>query len=550
MRMQRNWCMDTGYHQYCDSRLVYVFELKDRVNDLSKIVSKQEFKEHIRPFIKADGKKIALCHGVFDLVHPGHIIHLEQAKKMADILVVSITAAPFVRKGPGRPYFNDEQRLNFLAALECVDYVMLSEGYTVDDIVETVEPDYYVKGSEYAREADDLTGMMTAERLLVEKHGGCVCYTGGEVFSSTKFINTAMAGLPTDVIDYMEDFKNRYTLEDIKKYADRAEELKILVLGDVIIDRYTYCEVQGLISKDMAYSARLNNTEDYLGGSVAVARHLASFNRNVTLMSVMGDEPDIENRMVEELANKMTLKLYQSKKIPTIIKQRFLTKNQKREEYKKVFAINNIRINENYEQELLDRFIPQLLDDISNYDVVFLCDFGHGLIGHDIMRIVQEKAKFVVLNCQTNSTNKGRNIITKYDRADAFSLDQGELNLAYPSIVIDEKQSLQMLRNKLGGMGWLTRGACGAYGVSKNKDNRLDNQVCECPAFTLNVRDTIGAGDAFYAVAGIFAAVGAPSELCMVMGNIAGALGANIVGNKDSVEKVNVLKYASTLMNV
>lgn len=512
---------------------------------MNKIVSKQDFRETIRSQIKAKQKKIALCHGVFDLVHPGHIIHLEQAKEMADVLVVSITAARFVRKGPGRPYFNDEQRLSFLSALACVDYVMLSEGYTVDDIVEAVEPDYYVKGSEYAREADDLTGMMTAERLLVEKHGGCVRYTGGEVFSSTKLINTAMAGLPADVIDFMQNFKNRYTMEDIKIYSDRVEKLNILVLGDVIIDRYTYCTVQGLISKDMAYSARLKNTEDYLGGAVAIARHLASFSHYVTLMSVMGDEPDIEKNMVAQLQDQMTLRLYHSKIIPTIVKQRFLTRNKKREEYRKVFAINNIRFNENYEQELIDQFIFRLSDDIENYDVVFLCDFGHGLIGNDIMRIVQEKARWLVLNCQTNSTNKGSNIITKYQRADAFSLDQTELSLAYPGIVTDEKKSLQKLRDRLGGMGWLTRGASGAYGIGT-----LDNELCECPAFTLNVRDTIGAGDAFYAVAGLFSAVGAPSELCMVMGNIAGALGANIVGNKESIEKANVLKYASTLMNV
>lgn len=512
---------------------------------VNKIVSKSQFQREIRPVIKQNHQTIALCHGVFDLIHPGHITHLEQAKGMADVLVVSITAAKYVRKGLGRPYFNDEQRMNFLSALECVDYVLLSEGYTVDDIVEVVEPDYYVKGSEYAKEEADLTGMMTSERLLVERHGGQVRYTGGEVFSSTKLINTALAGLPTDVIAYMQDFKTRYTVEDIKHYADQVEKLKILVLGDVIIDRYTYCEVQGLISKDMAYSARLKNTEDYLGGSVAIARHLASFNRQVTLMSVVGDESDIDRQIKNELEGIVDLQLYHSEQIPTIIKQRFLTRNKKREEYKKVFAINNIQTNKNYEQKLLDEFVPDLEQEISDYDVVFLCDFGHGLIGKDIMGIVQKKAKWLVLNCQTNSTNKGRNLITKYDRADAFSLDQGELQLAYPSIVFDEKKALRRLRDKLGGMGWLTRGASGAYGT-----DAVGEDVCECPAFTLNVKDTIGAGDAFYAIAGIFSAIGAPMEIGLMLGNVAGALGANIVGNKESIQKSNVLKYASTLMNV
>lgn len=65
---------------------------------MGKIVDKAKFREEIRPKLKKEGKTIALCHGVFDLVHPGHIIHLRQAKQMADILVVSITAAEFVRK--------------------------------------------------------------------------------------------------------------------------------------------------------------------------------------------------------------------------------------------------------------------------------------------------------------------------------------------------------------------------------------------------------------------------------------------------------------------
>lgn len=85
---------------------------------MGKIVSKEMFRTQIKPELKREGKTVALCHGVFDLIHPGHIIHLEQAKQMADVLAVSVTAAEYVRKGPGRPYFNDEMRMKVLAALE------------------------------------------------------------------------------------------------------------------------------------------------------------------------------------------------------------------------------------------------------------------------------------------------------------------------------------------------------------------------------------------------------------------------------------------------
>lgn len=510
---------------------------------MDKIVSKEEFKVSIRPQLKQDDKVIALCHGVFDVIHPGHIIHLEQARQMADVLVVSITAAKFVRKGPGRPYFNDEMRMRFLEALECVDYVMLSEGYTVDDIVESVEPDIYVKGEEYAKAGDDITGKINEEKALVEKHGGRIRYTTGQTFSSTKLINTVMAGLPEEVLLYAENFKQKYSMETIRTFAEKASESKILVVGDIIIDKYTYCKVQGLMSKDTGYSARISKSEEYFGGSIAIARHLASFSRHVTLLSMIGNEQDIQERLDEELSPQMKLQLFVDNDFPTIVKHRYLTRNEKREEYRKVLAVNNIPERKHYGEATRKQFVDQLERTIADYDVVFLCDFGHGLVDEMTMKLVQEKARFLVLNCQTNSTNKGMNIITKYDRADAFVLDQQEIHLAFPMNADDEELALKKLAEHLHGCGWLTRGSSGAYGIA-------DGQIYECPAFTLTVKDTVGAGDAFFAVAGLYAALGASAEVGTFVGNIAGALGANIVGNKEAVEKINVLKYASTLLNV
>lgn len=510
---------------------------------MNKIVSKEQFKTSIKPKLENEGKTIALCHGVFDLVHPGHIIHLEQAKGMADVLVVSLTAAQYVRKGPDRPYFDDEMRMKVLAALEPVDYVLLSEQYTVDDIIECVEPDIYVKGEEYAKAEDDITGKIVEEKMLVEKHGGRLEFTTGQTFSSTKLINTAMFGLSDEVRQYMERFKERHNIKEIREYTEQIAKLKVLVVGDIIIDKYTYCDVQGLMSKDMGYSARLLHSEKYLGGAAAIARHLATFTGNVTLASIIGKEEEVKRCLDEELSENIQLKMMISSTFPTIIKHRYLMRNEKREEYKKIFAINNIPESMQYEKEIYTDFKQRLQEMIGEYDIVFLCDFGHGLIEKETIDIIQKHAKFLALNCQTNSSNKGLNIITKYTRADAFVLDQQELKLAFPEYVMDEPFALKKMADWLKGNGWLTRGSKGAYGVAQD-------YMEVCPAFALSVKDTIGAGDAFFAVAGIFAAVGAPIDMGTFMGNIGGALAANIVGNREPVEKVNVLKYAATLMNV
>ncbi len=509
---------------------------------MGTIVSKQDFL-NIKNVLKKEGKTFVLCHGVFDLVHPGHIIHFQEAKSLGDVLVVSVTAEKYVRKGPGRPYFNDEMRLKFLASIECIDYVILSEAYTVDDIIEVVEPDLYVKGQEYAKAEDDITGMIGREIDLVRQHGGDVYYTSGEVFSSTKLINTALPAMTDEVKDYMRDFKSCYTMQDIKDYTQQLDKLKVLVIGDVIIDEYVSCAVQGLMSKDMAYSVRRLRSERYLGGSMAVARHISTFVKHIDLMSIIGNEKGIVQEIQEQLPDNVGLIMEQSPVYPTIVKKRYITENPKRNEVDKVFVENNIPNPMKIDADSMQLFQQQLSDTIGEYDVVVLCDFGHGLVDKDVMQIVQDKAKFVSLNCQTNSTNYGMNLITKYKKASTFAVDQKELKLAFPDYTLTEEEAIEKLSLYLGCNGWLTRGSLGAMAI-------VDGKLISCPAFTLHVKDTIGAGDAFFAIASIYASLNIPFEVTTFMGNIAGALATNIVGNKEAVEKVNVLKYANTLLNI
>lgn len=510
---------------------------------MGKIVTKQQFKE-IKSTLKSENKKIVLCHGVFDLVHPGHILHFEEAKKLGDVLVVSVTAAQYVRKGPGRPYFGDELRLKFLSEIECIDYVILSEGFTVNDIIEVVEPDWYVKGKEYEKASDDLTGKISEEVELVRQHGGDVYYTSGEeVFSSTKLINDALGGLSPEIRAYSIEFQKKYSMSQIKKYTEEIKNKKILVVGDAIIDEYVFCNVQGLMSKDNGYSARYVKEEQYLGGSLAIARHLASFCDNVTISAVVGTEEAFHSRFLNELSGDMRVDMVYSDKFETIVKKRYIMQNAKREEINKLFVINNLKTPMEIDKEAMDKFKEKLRKKIEGYDTVILCDFGHGLIDNEVMDIIQEKAKFLSLNCQTNSSNYGTNLITKYHRADSFVLDEKELKLAFSDYKSSPDDSLMKLSEHLNCSGWLTQGAIGATLIENGK-------FISCPAFTLKVKDTIGAGDAFFAVASAYAAVGAPREIGTFMGNIAGALAANIVGNKEAIEKVNVLKYASTLLNV
>ncbi len=153
-----------------------------------KIKSPSELANILADARKTAGK-VAMAHGVFDLLHMGHVRHLEEARSFGAILVVSVTADKFVNKGPGRPVFNQNLRAEMLAALACVDWVIISEAQTAETVIEILKPDVYVKGVEYSDERADVTGKIISEREIVERFGGKIVFTHDITFSSSELIN-------------------------------------------------------------------------------------------------------------------------------------------------------------------------------------------------------------------------------------------------------------------------------------------------------------------------------------------------------------------------
>ena len=513
---------------------------------MSKKIKRREEFEEIREELRKEKKKVVLCHGVFDLLHYGHIEHLQEAKAQGDVLVVSITAAKYVNKGPGRPYFNDQQRMSFLSNLECVDYVLLSEAITVHEIVKVVKPDIYVKGQEYASVKNDVTGNIVSEQEIVEEYGGRIYFTHGEIYSSTKLLNNFFGALPENVIETSRRLRNKYGKEIVEKsreIVESFEKLKVLVIGDIIIDKYIFCKVQGLTMKDAAMSTRYDFEEIYAGGALAIAKHISNFAGQVTMLSMMGMETEISTYILKTMSP-VECRIVQEKNFITPIKQRYLKRHPLRQEYDKLFSVNNLLEMEKMREinrSNLYRNIEQMAEE---NDIVVVCDYGHGLLDEKAIRLIEEKAKYLAVNCQTNSSNHGMNIITKYKRADAFVVDETELNLAMVQTMEDKATSLRKLSERLKSKyAWVTLGANGALG-------KREEEEAQIPAITLHVKDTVGAGDAFYSLAALCAVREAPIDIATLISNVAGAIKTNTVGNSKAVEKVSLLKFLNTILNV
>ncbi|WP_026527194.1 PfkB family carbohydrate kinase [Butyrivibrio sp. VCD2006] len=513
----------------------------------NKIISREAFPK-IREKLRKEGKKVVLCHGVFDLLHQGHLEHFEDAKRQGDVLVVSVTAAKYVNKGPGRPYFGDAERLKFISNLEIVDYVLLSEAVTVHNIVQCVQPDVYAKGKEYADAKNDLTGNIGSEEAIVKEYGGTVYYTEGKVFSSTKLLNNFFSALPKDVIEYSEKLRKKYgedVLEQIKADIDAFSKKKVLVIGDIIFDEYSFVNVQGVTMKDGSLSTFFESSERYAGGALAIARHLSEFAGKVTLCSMMGTDPD-QIQFVKDSMNGVRLEIIEAEGFVTPVKHRYIKANKQREDYDKLFSVNTLMTRGKIRDFDYSGFYKKLKKLIPGYDLVIIGDFGHGLIDQNAREIIQEQAKFLALNVQTNSANMGMNLITKYDRADAFVVDERELKMAFGQHLADREKLLGMLIKRMNAKtGWVTIGASGAIGFRPS-----EKQKALCPALTLQVKDTVGAGDAFFALAMMCAEADIPIDKATVVANVAAALKTNVLGNKDFVHKVDLMKFLSTVLNV
>ncbi len=516
------------------------------MSTLQKVIAQSDFKK-LRQDFRDRNKTVVLCHGVFDLLHYGHIEHLNEAKAQGDILVVSITASKYVNKGPGRPYFNDQQRMSFLANIECVDYVMLSESPTVHDVVENVQPDIYVKGAEYADARNDVNGNISSEQEIVERYGGRIYFTSGEVHSSTKLLNNFFGALPDNVIKESQDMRKKYganVFEQIRNCVDGFRDLNILVVGDITIDEYVFCKVQGVTRKDFTVSTLYDSSERYAGGGLAVARHLANFAGKVTFLSQMGMEEDILNFILPKMPP-VECRIVQSKNFITPVKRRYLKYHNLRQEFDKLFTINRLLTAEQMKNVDCGNFLRNLRDISASYDAVVVCDYGHGVLSDEAIRLLEDRAKFLAVNCQTNTSNYGRNILNRrYRRADCFVVDEGEIRLASDQSLEPNSVLLHRLCDQLKSRyAWLTLGASGALGICGDSETQLS-------ALTLHVKDTIGAGDAFYSLALLGAIGGLPIDWATLIANAAGAINTNFLGNSRPVAKGDLLKFLSTVLNV
>ena len=502
-----------------------------------KIKKRDELAEIIAD-LKAQGRIIVQCHGVFDLLHPGHIRHLVEARSQGNILVVTLTADKYVNKGPGRPIFNHHLRAETLASMECVDFVVINESATAISAIKQLRPDVYVKGDDYKDPKDDVTGKIVDENETVDSVGGRIYFTKDITFSSSSLINQALLPFPPETERWLKAFQQKHSEKDVLDALGSLSNLKVLVLGEAIIDEYVFCSGMGKAAKDPILAFLHKTEEAIVGGSLAIANHLADFCRDVEIVTLIGETESREEFISRSLHPNVTWHGITQKGAPTLSKRRFVDDHTGAKIFE-LYHMDETPLDEGSERELLDAVGSR----ISNFDLVIVADYGHGVMTPALIDLVCRKAKFLALNTQTNAGNRGFNTASKYLRADYICIAGHEMDLETRDRESNDSDKIKAMAANLNCLCFtVTLGRRGSLHYEKGLE------PTRAPAVAPKVVDLVGAGDAVLAITSGLVANGTSWEIVGFIGNVAGAEMVSDLGNRISLSKTNLSKHLITLL--
>lgn len=503
-----------------------------------KIMSVQDAAAVVQRMRQA-GKKVVQAHGTFDLLHVGHVRHMEAAKELGDVLVVTVTADRFVNKGPGRPVFNEGLRAEMLATLQYVDLVAINPEPDAVGAITAIRPDIYVKGQDYEKAEDDVTGKIVAERRAVEAHGGRIHFTHEVMFSSTELINRHFNVFDPAVSRHLNGLRGNGALADTLGLIERVRDYHVVLVGDAIIDEYQYVVPMGKPPKESVIAGRYQDREIFAGGVFAAANHVASFCKKVDVITCLGSADSHEDLIRGSLRPNVELHVLRRPGAPTTLKRRFVDPTSMRKLFE-LYVMDDGPLPEELSGEL-DRLISQLAP---SANVVIATDFGHGLVGPSAVQTLIEYAPFLAVNAQSNSANMGYNLITRYPKADYVCIDAPEARLA----VGDRISPVGEVAHKIVSEHVDCPAIIITHGRNGCVTHQRDGDTHAIPAFARNVVDTVGAGDAFLAITAPLVAAGGSMERVGFIGNVVGALKVEIVGHRKPVEKPALIKGITALL--
>jgi rfaE bifunctional protein kinase chain/domain/rfaE bifunctional protein nucleotidyltransferase chain/domain len=480
-------------------------------------------------------KKVIMCHGTFDIVHPGHVRHLLYAKSKGDVLVASLTADAHITKANFRPFVPQELRAFNLAALEVVDFVVIDNDPTPIRNIGLIKPDYFAKGYEYTR--DGLHPRTAEEKAAVEAYGGEIIFTPGDIiYSSSHIIEVEPPAIATEKLMVLLEAE-KLTFDNLRDVLDKLKGVRVHVVGDTIIDSYTHTVMIGGMIKTPTMSVRFDNRADFVGGAGIVAKHLQSAGSEVVFSTVLGDDALAEFALKDLRDAGVNCAPLIDRTRPTTNKNAILAG-----------GYNLLKIDTLDNRSISARILATLAQQIAETpaDIVLFSDFRHGVFNRDTIPALIEaipEGAFRVADSQVASRwgnileFRDFDLITPNEREARFALGDQDSVVRPLGLELYRQANCKTLILKLGQRGLLTYRSI----PQKVEDVRA---FFTMDSFAERVVDAVGSGDALLAYAALSLFATKNSVVASVLGSLAAAVECEHEGNvpvrpKDVIDKLD-----------
>ena len=510
----------------------------------AKIKTAEEIAAILGPRPRA--KKAIMCHGTFDVVHPGHIRHLIYAKEKADILIASLTCDAHIAKANFRPFVPENLRALNLAAFDMVDFVVIDYEPKPLTNLAIIQPDYFAKGYEYV--SSGLHPKTQEEKDVLDSFGGEIIFTPGDIiYSSSRLIELRAPAIATDKLVSLLEAEG-LTFDDLRKALGQFAGTRVHVVGDTIVDTLTETSMIGGQTKTPTLSVRYESKRDFVGGAGIVAKHLKAAGADVTLTTVLGDDP-LRDFVIADLKEAgVEINAIIDPTRPTTNKNAIVCDGHR---MLKLDTLDNRPISEKIQTEIQD-----LLRNTPTDCVVF-SDFRHGVFNRStipgLIDAIPAEA-FKVADSQVASRwgniceFQDFDLITPNEREARFALGDQDSVIRPLALKLFNAARCRNLILKMGERGLL------AYRQRPNTDNDL-RSFFAIDSFAEHVKDAVGAGDALLAYSALTEVTSQNPIISAVLGALAAATECEFDGNipvtpKSLLDRINSIEQHATFQSI
>lgn len=471
--------------------------------------------EKLKKFLKKNNKKkIVLCHGVFDVLHIGHLNYLKKAKSLGEVLIVSITSKKFVNKGFDRPLFNDYERKKFLENISFVDYVYINDNFSSKTLIKKIKPNFYCKGKEYSNPKNDLTNNIEREINEVKKFGGKFKIINTKTYSSSKIINNQFKNYDLDQRKVLSKVKKELTEKKIFEIKKKNKNRSVTLIAEAIIN---------------SKKNRLRFSEKCLKDILSVANILAAFMKKVTIVTYFDKKKNQLKYLRNNTLKNVKFEFINKRNVSTIYKKSYF------DYFPKSKILSSHKINENYFNFVEENKILKILNNMKKNE--FLCVMYHSgeLFSQRICDKLNKLKNKKGLNFKFNPLNSNFQKILKFKNFDIVCFNPKRIQSG-------QKQGFNLKSIELRSKNLQNNQKFNKVILALDKDgsklrDRYKNKIYHCPAFTEKTNKKNNLESSLFAIAIILNDLPLSNNSILFLGSYLTFLNLK---NNSPVHKINI----------